>query len=100
MMTTSKLERVVVKVVDELWAARQAGGARYGIREVALAVEEAMGQETQLADIHAAVRKTCTFWASDDPRCKDAARQQWMGYQPPGTTREQDRLIWVLPRRE
>lgn len=96
--TQRKLERAVAKVVDEFWAARQAGGARYGIREVALAAEEAMGQETQLADIHAAVRKTCTFWASDDPQCQDAAKQYGFGYQPPGTTREQDRLIWVLPK--
>ncbi|MGK3995059.1 hypothetical protein [Sorangium sp. So ce1024] len=94
----AKLEAVVVKVVAELWAAHLAGGARYGIREVSIAVEEAMGCEVDVRDVHAAVRKTCTFWASDDPRCSDAARQYNFGFQPPGTTRVQDRLIWVLPR--
>lgn len=100
MKTTTELDRVVVKVVSELWAARQAGGARYGIREVGLEVEEALGREVDIADVHTAVRKTCVFWASDDPRCKDASRQWNFGYQPPGTTREQDRLIWVLPKQE
>lgn len=99
-MKTTRLEQTVVKVVNELWAARQAGGARCGIREVGLAVEEAMGREVDIADVHAAVRKTCVFWASDDPQCKDAPRQWNFGYQPPGTTLERDRLIWVLPKQE
>ncbi|MGK3981274.1 hypothetical protein WMF38_57285 [Sorangium sp. So ce118] len=98
--TASKIEAAVVKVVSELWAAHLAGGARCGIREVAIAVEEAMGCEVDIADVHAAVRKTCVFWASDDPRCKDAPKQWNFGYQPPGTKKETDRLIWVLPKQE
>ncbi len=94
----SKLETVVVKVVAKLWAESLAGGPRVGIMTVGVAVEEAMGRDVELPELHAAVLKTCEFWVSDDPRCPEAYRQAGCGYQPPGTTERRDRLVWVLPR--
>lgn len=93
--TASKIEAVVVSVVAKLYKAND--GRRLGIREVALAVEEAMGQETDIADIHRAVAKTCAFYPSDDPQCKDAPRQRSFGWQPDWTTDPQCMRLWVLP---
>lgn len=87
--TTKKIETVTAAVVAEMSAAN--GRARIGIRELSIAIEERMGREVDIADIHAAVLRVAAFYGSDNPRCKEAARQHNFGYQAPGGSR----LVWV-----
>ena len=92
--TASKLETATKKVVAAMY---KGDGVALGIREVALAVEEAMGREVELSDIHAAVNKVAVFWPCDDPKNERAARQLSFGWQPDWSKDPTDKRVWVLP---
>lgn len=92
--TASKLEMATKAVVAGMY---KGDGVALGIREVAIAVEEAMGAETDLADIHRAVNKTCVFWPCNDPKNKRADRQRSFGWQPEWSKDPTDLRVWVLP---
>ena len=46
-----------------------------GVREVCIAVEEAMGHEVRLADVHKALRELTNFMSADDPQSAGYRRQ-------------------------
>lgn len=71
-------------------------GKRLGIREVALAVEEAMSCEVPLSDIHEAVNRLAHFRPSNDPRDPAARRQR--GFRMAAGNDEQDARVWVYYR--
>jgi hypothetical protein len=78
-MMMTAIEAATKKVVERMW--RQSDGRRIGIRELALAVEEEVGEAT-LDQIHAAVLKVAVFYPSDDPQDQEAERQRsfaWHG---------------------
>ncbi len=74
-MSTTELNQVAATVVAELYS-----GSALWIREVCLAVEERMGRECDIGDIHAALNQVAILYPGDDPQRPELARQLSFGW--------------------
>lgn len=93
-MKTTAIEKATKKVIAALTAKSITGCV--GIREVALAVEEMVGEVT-LDQVHAAVLKVANFYPSDNPQDNEAERQRsfaWHG----GETDPMNWRVWVFKK--
>lgn len=93
-MMMTAIETATKKVVERMW--RQSDGRRIGIRELALAVEEELG-ETPIDQIHAAVLKVAVFYPSDDPQCEEAKRQRSFAWEG-GESDPRNWRVWVCKK--